>query len=323
MHNVSVWETLDDAKQMDTLQAMLDLRPPFVAAGVRFERPITNHETLWADAGCPVEGSFSGTVDRRMRRASSEEARVEETRKQTVDGVPLCWHCPQNPQGIAIHVPAFGQTKEQAAGVLDFLCGAGFASIVIDAFQHGERGREDRAQIDQRVFSSFRRSMWTIIGMTALDLPSIAEWARETIGARLPVHLTGLSMGGDTVVAAAPLIEGVASVNAVIATPDWTRPGMRDISSGELIHQGPPDSRAQLLYDALNPITHHDRYRDLPIRFIVGEMDTHVPAEAALRFASLVNEDGGRVSVVTKPGLSHLDFVKRDWWYDFDFASVS
>lgn len=48
MHNVSVWETLDDAKQMDTLQAMLDLGPPFVAAGVRFERPITNHETLWA-----------------------------------------------------------------------------------------------------------------------------------------------------------------------------------------------------------------------------------------------------------------------------------
>ena len=47
MTNVSVWETLDDAKQMALLQAMLDLAKTFVDAGVRFERPITNHETLW------------------------------------------------------------------------------------------------------------------------------------------------------------------------------------------------------------------------------------------------------------------------------------
>jgi hypothetical protein len=47
MTNVSVWETLDDAKQMASLQAMLDLAKTFVDAGVRFERPITNHETLW------------------------------------------------------------------------------------------------------------------------------------------------------------------------------------------------------------------------------------------------------------------------------------
>ena len=46
--NVSVWETMADAKQMDTLPEMLNLAPSFVAAGARFERPITNHETLWA-----------------------------------------------------------------------------------------------------------------------------------------------------------------------------------------------------------------------------------------------------------------------------------
>jgi hypothetical protein len=44
--NVSVWETLEDAHQMDTLQAMLAQRPILEAAGVEFE-PITNHETLW------------------------------------------------------------------------------------------------------------------------------------------------------------------------------------------------------------------------------------------------------------------------------------
>jgi hypothetical protein len=47
MTNVSVWDTLADAVQMSALQAMLDLAKTFVEAGVRFERPITNHETLW------------------------------------------------------------------------------------------------------------------------------------------------------------------------------------------------------------------------------------------------------------------------------------
>ena len=44
--NVSIWETLQDAHQMDTLQPMLAQRPILEAAGVTFE-PITNHETLW------------------------------------------------------------------------------------------------------------------------------------------------------------------------------------------------------------------------------------------------------------------------------------
>jgi hypothetical protein len=44
--NVSVWETLEDAHQMDSLQPMLAQRPLLEAAGVSFET-ITNHETLW------------------------------------------------------------------------------------------------------------------------------------------------------------------------------------------------------------------------------------------------------------------------------------
>jgi hypothetical protein len=47
MTNVSVWDTRRDAEQMASLRAMLDLAKIFVEAGVRFERPITNHETLW------------------------------------------------------------------------------------------------------------------------------------------------------------------------------------------------------------------------------------------------------------------------------------
>ena len=47
MTNVSVWDTRGDAEQMATLQPMLDLAKIFIDAGVRFERPITNHEILW------------------------------------------------------------------------------------------------------------------------------------------------------------------------------------------------------------------------------------------------------------------------------------
>src|SRR5882724_6303634 len=44
--NVSIWDTLEHAHQLDTLQAMLAQRPLLEAAGVAFEL-ITNHETLW------------------------------------------------------------------------------------------------------------------------------------------------------------------------------------------------------------------------------------------------------------------------------------
>jgi hypothetical protein len=46
---VSVWETLEDAHQMDTLAAMLAQRPILEQAGVTFE-PISDQETSWAIA---------------------------------------------------------------------------------------------------------------------------------------------------------------------------------------------------------------------------------------------------------------------------------
>jgi hypothetical protein len=46
MVNVSIWETEQDAKQMDTLAAMLGQRPIFAAAGVTFDA-IVNYEPTW------------------------------------------------------------------------------------------------------------------------------------------------------------------------------------------------------------------------------------------------------------------------------------
>ncbi len=47
--NVSVWDSVEHAHQLDTLAAMLAQRPLLEAAGVRFE-VITNHETVWTIA---------------------------------------------------------------------------------------------------------------------------------------------------------------------------------------------------------------------------------------------------------------------------------
>jgi hypothetical protein len=46
MVNVSVWTGLAEAKQMDTLAAMLAQRAVFEQLGVRFD-PIRNYPTLW------------------------------------------------------------------------------------------------------------------------------------------------------------------------------------------------------------------------------------------------------------------------------------
>jgi len=62
MVNVSVWETLADARQLDTLKAMLDQRPVLEGAGLTFE-PIVNYEPLWTIDGVwsfPPQGSADG-----------------------------------------------------------------------------------------------------------------------------------------------------------------------------------------------------------------------------------------------------------------------
>jgi hypothetical protein len=46
LSNVSLWTSLEAAKQLETYQPKLDLGKPFVAKGATFERPIMNYATL-------------------------------------------------------------------------------------------------------------------------------------------------------------------------------------------------------------------------------------------------------------------------------------
>ena len=45
--NVSLWDTIEDARQMDRFQPMLELGKRFAAEGATFERPVMNYATLW------------------------------------------------------------------------------------------------------------------------------------------------------------------------------------------------------------------------------------------------------------------------------------
>ncbi len=47
MVNVSIWASLDKARQMDTLPEMLALRDVFAGAGVDFQ-PIRNYTGVWS-----------------------------------------------------------------------------------------------------------------------------------------------------------------------------------------------------------------------------------------------------------------------------------
>jgi quinol monooxygenase YgiN len=47
MVNVSVWRSLNDARQMETLTEMKLLADEFTRLGVRFERPINNYDVRW------------------------------------------------------------------------------------------------------------------------------------------------------------------------------------------------------------------------------------------------------------------------------------
>ena len=50
---VSVWRTLEDAKQLDTFQPMLELGKVFTSKGATFERPLMNYVPLWEIAPEP------------------------------------------------------------------------------------------------------------------------------------------------------------------------------------------------------------------------------------------------------------------------------
>jgi dienelactone hydrolase len=243
-----------------------------------------------------------------------------------VDHIPVIWfepHARHLRRHLIIYLPPFSRTKELLIPFLQDLAAAGFVALSLDPWQHGERGKESETEIGTRVFGNFRRHMWPILGQTTLDVLRVIDWAVTTLHVEPHISIAGLSMGGDIAVAAAGLDHRIERVAAVIATPDWLRPGMQDLfNPGVLLPPGEPDAYAQYFYDHLNPLTHLAAFGHGPaIHFVCGEQDTHVPPASALRFQTALQEAspaaGDHVQVTLLPGLGHLDFSDpHPWWSD-------
>jgi dienelactone hydrolase len=206
---------------------------------------------------------------------------------------------------------------------LQDIAAAGFVALSFDSWNHGERGTETQEELVSRVFGNFRRHMWPILGQTTLDTIRVVDWAMANLEVEPRVYMGGLSMGGDIAVAAAGIDHRIRRVAAVVATPDWLRPGMHDVfKPGMLLPPGEPDGYAQYFYDHLNPLTHLAAYAHGPaMKFVCGESDTHVPPDGALRFQAGFREvypslaDCIEVSFI--PGMENLGVRHTKlWWPD-------
>ncbi|UUZ78940.1 alpha/beta hydrolase [Paenibacillus sp. P26] len=243
-----------------------------------------------------------------------------------VDHIPVIWYEPRvqcSKRQLVIFLHHLGGSKETTEHFLQDLAARGYVALSFDAWQHGERGTETPQEIMERVFGNFRRHMWAILGQTTLDALRVIDWAVSSLKVEPHVYLGGLSMGGDIAVTVAGIDPRVSRVVAVVATPDWLRPGMEDVlNPGNLLPTGEPDSYAQYFYDNLNPLTHLASYANSPdIHFLCGEMDTHVPPDGALRFESELRErfpeTTNKVTVTLIPRLRHLDVRDSSkWWSD-------
>lgn len=243
--------------------------------------------------------------------------------RATVAGIPVRW-VTRTPEaggagrGIALWLPYLGGTKDVVLPVLERLARAGFFAVSLDPWQHGDRGTEPPEQLRDRMLGSFRRDMWPVIGHTTLDAMWVLDWVigHHDVPAD-DVVAGGLSMGGDISVALAGIDHRVSRVAALGSTPDWARPGMRNLDgSGTLVDQGTPSPYGRWLYDQLNPATHLERYAHGPaILFENGGDDDHVPVENAHRFAAALAgaspAAGKNVTVRVSEGLAHVDSVRN------------
>jgi len=240
-----------------------------------------------------------------------------------VDHIPVLWVEPSvrhSAARLVIWLNGLSGTKEQMLPYLQELAAAGFVALSFDAWQHGARGTEAQPELAGRVFGNFRRAMWPILGQTTLDTLRVIDWAVSALDVWPSIYMGGISMGGDIAVAAAGLDHRIERVAAIVATPDWLRPGMQDLfRPGTLLEPGVPDAYAQYFYDQFNPLTHLESYIHGPaIAFECAANDTHVPPDGAQRFEAALRgiapSAADRMRVDLVPNAGHMDTGDPIFW---------
>jgi len=253
----------------------------------------------------------------------SETSTVPTSSTTWVDHIPVLWITPPSQQPttkLVIWLNGLSGTKEQMLPYLQDLAAAGFVALSFDAWQHGERGTEAQPELATRVFSNFRRAMWPILGQTTLDTLRVIDWAITTLHVAPDLYMGGISMGGDIAVAVAGIDHRIQRVAAIVATPDWLRPGMQDLfQPGTLLAPDVPDAYAQYFYDQFNPLTHLSAYAHAPaITFECAANDTHVPPDGAQRFQAALRQsvasaaDRIRINLISDTG--HMDTNEPAFW---------
>lgn len=149
---------------------------------------------------------------------------------EAVAGIPVQWVAADVPQGVALWLTHLGGSAEQTAPMLTRLAERGLLAISFDPPGHGRRGaRGEPCELAGEVLAAFRRRMWPLAGRTVLESLRVLDWVDKHFGVSGPRVAGGVSMGGDVAVALAGVDPRIDRVAALVATPDWARPGMQTL----------------------------------------------------------------------------------------------
>jgi hypothetical protein len=127
--------------------------------------------------------------------------------------------------------------------------------------------------------------------------------------------------GGAVAVAPAGVDPRIDRVAALVATPDWARPGMPTLGEDRvLLDQGDADRYAQWFFDALNPITHLRAYeRDVAIAFLSGRPTFTCRQRRPHRFRTALRDRdpraADRIRVDLYEDRGHLDAARDERFY--------
>lgn len=196
---------------------------------------------------------------------------------------------------------------ESTLPMLERLAREGFVAVSFDSWERGSRLSEPAETLIPKAFANFPM-VWPLYANGAMESLRVFDWAAKEFGLKPPFSIGGFSAGGDIAIAAAGLDTRIQCVATIVATPDWTRPGMH--FQGKPVAPGEPDAYASYLYERINPLTNLESYAHRPaIAFECGEKDDHVPADGALRFqaalAPIYGDARSRLRVNLHPGVAH------------------